>query len=153
MAELISIAAVQVIAKVAFDKFLEGSAIELGRKTTDNITKLIRKLGETIWLKAIKGKPKAEKALAEAAQESSEDFQKLENYLNALWKADEAFGEEIQTLVQEIHQTIQFEEVDAENVMNVFSGGTGHMYNNKDIHPNSSVQQGNISNYYGIKPD
>jgi hypothetical protein len=82
MIELITLAAAQAIAKVAFDKFVEGSTGELGKKTTEGVTKLIQKLGETVWQKAIKGKPQAEKVLAGAAQDSPEDVQKLKNYLN-----------------------------------------------------------------------
>jgi hypothetical protein len=70
MMELITLAAANAIAKVAFDKFVEGGAGELGKKTTEGITKLIQKLGETVWQKAIKGKPQAEKVLTGAAQDS-----------------------------------------------------------------------------------
>lgn len=154
MMELITFAAAQMIAKLAFDKFVEGGAGELGKKTTEGITKLIQKLGETVWHKAIKGKPQAEKALAGAAQDSPEDVQRLKSYLNGLWKSDQAFEREVQTLVQEIHQVIQFEDCDAENVLNVF-GGTGQQFNNKEIQPNASVQQGNITNnnYHGTNPN
>ena len=154
MMELITFAAAQAIAKLAFDKFVEGGAGELGRRTTENVTKLIQKLGETVWHKAIKGKPQAEKVLAGAAQDSPEDVEKLKNYLNGLWKTDRAFEKEVQTLVQEIHQVIQFEDCDAENVLNVFSG-TGQQFNNKEIQPNASVQQGTITNnnYYGTNPN
>lgn len=154
MMELITLAAAQAIAKVAFDKFVEGGASELGKKTTEGVTKLIQKLGETVWQKAIKGKPQAEKVLAGAAQDSPEDVQKLKNYLNGLWKADETFEKEVQTLANEIYQVIQFENCDAENVLNVF-GGTGQQFNNREIQPNASVQQGSITNnnYYGAKPD
>jgi hypothetical protein len=74
--------------------------------------------------------------------------------LNGLWKADETFEKDIQTLVHEIYQVIQFEDCDAENVLNVF-GGTGQQFNNREIQPNASVQQGSITNnnYYGVKPD
>jgi hypothetical protein len=154
MMELITLAAAQAIAKVAFDKFVEGGAGELGKKTSESVTKLIQKLGEAVWQKAIKGKPQAEKVLTGAAQDSPEDIQKLKNYLNGLWKVDEIFEKEIQTLVHEIYQVIQFENCDAENVLNVF-GGTGQQFNNREIQPNASVQQGSITNnnYYGVKPD
>jgi hypothetical protein len=57
--------------------------------------------------------------------------------------------------VQEIHQVIQFEDCDAENVLNVFNGGTGQQFNNKEIQPNASVQQGTITNnhYHGTHPN
>jgi hypothetical protein len=154
MMELITFAAAQMIAKLAFDKFVEGGAGELGKKTTEGITKLIQKLGETVWHKAIKGNTQAEQVLAGAAQDSPEDVQKLKTYLNGLWKSDQEFEREVQTLVQEIHQVIQFEDCDAENVLNVF-GGTGQQFNNKEIQPNASVQQGNITNnnYHGTNPN
>lgn len=153
--ELITLAAAQAIAKVAFDKFVEGGAGELGKKTTESVAKLIQKLGEFIWQKTIKGKPQAEKVLAGASKNSPEDAQKLKNYLNGLWKADEDFEKEVQTLVSEIYQVIQFENCDAENVLNVFGDGTGQQFNNREIQPNASVQQGSITNnnYYGVKPD
>jgi hypothetical protein len=154
MMELITLAAANAIAKVAFDKFVEGGAGELGKKTTESITRLIQKLGETVWQKAIKGKPQAEQVLIGAAQDLPEDVQKLKNYLNRWWKSDEAFEREVQTLVQEIHQVIQFEDCDAENVLNVFNG-TGQQFNNKEIQPNASVQQGTITNnhYHGSNPN
>lgn len=152
--ELITLAAAQAIAKVAFDKFVEGGAGELGKKTTEGITKLIQKLGEAVWQKAIKDKPQVEKVLAGAAQDSLEDAQKLKNYLNGLWKADEAFEKEVKTLVNEIYQVIQFENCDAENVLNVFGSGTGQQFNNRKIQGDASVKQGTfISNYYGKNPD
>ena len=81
MMDEITFAAAHAIAKVAFDKFVEGGAGELGKKTTESITKLIQKLGETVWPKAIKGKPQAEQVLIGAAQDSPKDVQKLKNYI------------------------------------------------------------------------
>jgi hypothetical protein len=150
---LITLLAAQTIAKIAFDKFVEGGMGELGKKTTEGITKLIYKLGETVWQRAIKGKTQAEKVLLAAAQDSPEDVQKLKNYLNGVWKVDETFEQEIKTLVEEIYQMIQFEDCNAENILNVFDG-TGQQFNNKEIQPNSAVQQGTITNhnYFGTKP-
>ena len=49
MIESISTAAAMTIAKIAFDKFIEGGAGELGKKVTEGITQKVQQLAQAVW--------------------------------------------------------------------------------------------------------
>lgn len=149
--DLITLAAAQTLAKIAFDKFVEGGMSEVGKKTTEHVANLIHKLGEVVWQKAVSGNIQAEAALKAATQNSPEGVQTLESHLNDVWNADKNFEQEIKTSVQEIYQLVKSQDYNAENIQNVY-GGIGNQFNNPEIQPKS--KQGTfIKNYYASKPD
>lgn len=101
--ELITIAAAQVIAKLALDKFVEGGANELGKSLTTQLSQKVMKLGTIVWEK-IRGNAAAVEVLKEAAQENPEEIQRLRNYLYSLWKDENSeFAQEVKKLADEIH--------------------------------------------------
>jgi len=102
MIESISTAAAMTIAKIAFDKFIEGGAGELGKKVTEGITQKVQQLAQAVWPR-LKGNQEALKVLQAAEKGSVEDTQKLKNYLDALWTKNPEFGQQVQQLAKEIH--------------------------------------------------
>ena len=106
MMELITLAAAQAIAKIAFDKFVEGGAGELGKNMTIAISEKVQKLGMVVWNR-IKGNAKAVEVLEKAAQGQPEEMQQLKNYLYSLWKDENSeFAQEVKKLADEIHVEI-----------------------------------------------
>ncbi len=102
MIEPISTAAAMAIAKIAFDKFIEGGAIELGKNATIAASEKVQKLAMVVWSR-IKGNTKAIQVL-EAAEDKPEEMQKLKNYLHSLWKDENSeFAQEVKKLADEIH--------------------------------------------------
>jgi cysteine sulfinate desulfinase/cysteine desulfurase-like protein len=101
--EPISTAAAMAIAKIAFEKFIEGGAVELGKNLTLATSEKVRKLGTVVWNK-IQGKAKAVEVLEKAAEDKPEEMQKLKNYLHSLWKDENSeFAREVKKLADEIH--------------------------------------------------
>jgi hypothetical protein len=103
MIEPISTAAALAIAKIAFEKFIEGGAVELGKNLTLATSEKVRKLGTLVWNK-IQGNAKAVEVLEKAAEDKPEEMQKLKNYLHGLWKDENSeFAREVKKLADEIH--------------------------------------------------
>jgi hypothetical protein len=101
--ELITIAAAQVIAKIALDKFVEGGASELGKNLTTQLSQKVMRLGTVVW-ERIRGNSTAVGVLKEAAQEKPEEVQRLKNYLYSLWKDENSeFAQDVKKLADEIH--------------------------------------------------
>jgi hypothetical protein len=98
--DLITLAAAQAIAKIALDKFVESGAGELGKSLSAALSQKVMQLGTVVWNR-IKGNTTAVTVLEGAAQEK-EDVQKLRNYLNALWKDDSDFTQDVKKLADEI---------------------------------------------------
>ncbi|MGL5060116.1 MAG: hypothetical protein ACRC62_09040 [Microcoleus sp.] len=121
MIESISTVAAMTIAKIAFDKFIEGGASELGKKVTEGVTQKVQQLAQAVWPR-LKGKPEAVKVLQAAETGSEEDTQKLKNYLNSLWEKDPEFGKQVQQLAGEIHVELTRNDIQAENVQQIFGG-------------------------------
>ena len=105
MLETISTTAAMAIAKIAFDKFIEGGAGELGRKLTESMTQKVEKLAQVVMGK-LKGNAEALKVLEAAEQGSVEDTKKLAKYLDALWRNYPEFGKQVQHLAEEIHMEL-----------------------------------------------
>ncbi|HAA27269.1 MAG TPA: hypothetical protein DCE56_05775 [Cyanobacteria bacterium UBA8553] len=106
MMELITVAAAQAIAKIAFDKFVEGGAGELGKNMTTAISEKVQKLGMVVWNR-IKGNTRAVEVLEKAAQGQPEETQQLKNYLYSLWQDENSeFAREVKKLADEIHVEI-----------------------------------------------
>lgn len=152
MVDSLTLVAAQAIAKIALDKFVEGGAGELGKKLTEKITALVQKLGQLVWHRAIKGKPEAEKVLAGAEQQVSDEVQKLTNYLNGVWQRDPDLAKEVQQLVQEIHQEITICQEQGGEVWNVYGGKAekNEFIDNKA--PIIKDNTGTISITYGTPP-
>jgi hypothetical protein len=123
MMELITLVAAQAIAKVAFDKFVEGGAGELGKKLTEPVAQKVMQLGNTVWNR-IKGNAPAIVVLEGAAQEQPEDMQKLKKYLHSLWKDENSeFTREVKTLADEIHfELTQIEDHNSSMNQNNYGG-------------------------------
>ncbi len=125
--DLITLAAAQVIAKIALDKFVESGAGELGKTMTAAIAKKVEKLGTTVWNR-IKGNATAVTVLEGAAQEKPEDMQKLKNYLYSLWKDEQSeFAQEVKKLADEIHVELTQIEDNSSMIVNNH-GGTNTNY-------------------------
>ena len=135
------------IAKLAFNKFVESGAEELGKKLTDSATKKLVALGGAVWAR-IKGSKIAVKELGIAANEKlgeterTEAEQKLANYLTSLWNKDEAFAEQVKDLADELHfELTQIEDNSSmtqvnyggTNYQNKISGGTVNQANTINI--------------------
>lgn len=150
MMELITIAAAQAIAKIALDKFVEGGAGELGKKLTEPVAEKVMQLGSAVWNR-IKGEPNAAGLLKAVEAQQPEAIAELEKGLNRLWKQDKTFAQEIQPLVQEIHQMlVKFDDVNAKNVQQIF-GGQGLQVNEKQEQPIFQIQ-GDPTFHFGTPP-
>lgn len=127
MLEPISTTAAMAIAKIAFDKFIEGGAGELGKNLTVAISQKVQKLGTLVWNR-IRGNAKAVEVLEKAAEEKPEEMQKLKNYLHGLWKDENSeFAREVKKLADEIHfELTQIEDNSSMTVNNY--GGTNTSY-------------------------
>lgn len=120
--ELITLAAAQVIAKIALDKFVEGTVGELGKKLTEPIAKKIQQLGQVVWQR-IKGNVMAVAVLEGATQEKPEDVQKLKNYLHSLWKDEQSeFTTEVKKLADEIYLEVTQIEDNSTQIQNNYGG-------------------------------
>jgi|GEM_PF-2403879 len=149
MIEPISIAAARAIVKIAFDKFVEGGAGELGKNLTDSITQKIMQLGTKVW-KRIKGNPTAVSVLEGASQDKPEDIQKLKNYLYALWKDEQSqFSTEVKKLTDEIH--FELTQIQDNSIQTQYNYG-GNNSQNKIT--DSKVYQANTMTIHeGTQPD
>jgi hypothetical protein len=105
MLEPISTTAAMAIAKIAFDKFIEGGAGELGRKLTESATQKVEKLAQVVIGK-LRGNAEALKVLEATEKGSAEDTKKLAKYLDALWRNYPEFGKQVQHLAEEIHMEL-----------------------------------------------
>lgn len=103
MVGAITLAMAQAIAKIALDKFVEGGAGELGKNLTTALAQKVMQLGTVVWNK-IHGNATAVAVLEGAAQEKSEEMQRLKNYLFSLWKDEHSeFTQEVKKLTDELH--------------------------------------------------
>jgi uncharacterized protein (DUF3084 family) len=152
MMELITIAAAQAIAKIALDKFVEGSAGELGKELTKPVAEKVKQLGNAVWQR-IKGEPKAAELLKAVEANQPEAIATLEKGLHRLWEQDQQFAQEIQPLAQEIQQMlVQIETVNAKNVQQIF-GGQGLQVNEKQDQPIIQIQGNPTLNFGSSSKD
>jgi hypothetical protein len=145
--EVITLAVAQAMAKVALDKFVEGGASELGKKLTEPIAQKVMKLGTIIWDR-IKGNATAVASLEGAAQNQTEDIQKLKNYLYSLWKDEQSeFTTEVKNLADEIHFELAQIEENSIQIQNNYAGTNsqnrisgGNVYQAANITINEAVK-------------
>jgi hypothetical protein len=133
-------------------KFIESTIGKTAEKMTEAGIKKIDELRRAIVAK-LKGNPAAEEALKKVeAFGAEDDLRDVASYLDMVARKDDAFAQQVQSLVQEIKTLVQFDDVNAKNAQQIF-GGTGQQFNNENI--DAPVQQGTITNhnYYGAKPN
>ncbi len=93
---------VSFIAKLAFQKFLEAGAGDLGKKFTQEALKKMEQLRKLIWDK-LKGNQKSQEALTKVEQGSQADLDRVISYLQVAMDEDERFAQQVQTLAREIN--------------------------------------------------
>jgi len=138
------------ITKAVLDKFYEGVGSKLGEKAVELLPEKVKQLGELVWTKCLRGKPGTDETLQQAANGSIEDQRKLSAYLQQVLETDLTLRQEAQKLAEEIHQVVQFDDVNARNVLQIF-GGQGLQVND----PKSpTIQAGeNAKFYFGVQPN
>ena len=110
------------IATLAFQKFLETGAGELGKKFTETAIAKMDELRQKIWDK-LRGNSDAENALNNVEQGIKEDLPDVATYLKAAMKNDQEFASQVQTIAQEINAgKIQD---NSKMVQNIYDQGTG----------------------------
>ena len=118
-----------VIATLAFKKFLESSATELGKKITTEAINKIEELRQKIWNK-LRGNSDAEKALKNVEQGVKEDLSDVATYLKAAMNKDKDFASNIQIIAQEINAgKIQNQ---SNITQNIYDKGAGFINEAKD---------------------
>ncbi|MEH2007152.1 hypothetical protein [Nostoc sp.] len=137
-----------VIANLVITKAIEKTVDKITEGTLDKL-KLLR---QKIWDK-FQGKPKVQQALIKAEQGSKEDLNFVAAYLQVEMDTDSQFGEEVQSLSQEIHQEINIGKVQGKNVQNVY-GGQGFQSNDSKAPTFQGVDNSPITiNYNQNSPD
>ena len=92
---------VSFIAKLAFQKFLEVGAGDLGKKFTQEALRKMEQLRKLIWNK-LKGNQKSQEALTKVEQGSKADLDRVISYLQVAMDDDDKFAQQVQTLAIEI---------------------------------------------------
>jgi hypothetical protein len=90
------------IATLAFQKFLESGAGELGKKFTTEAIAKMDQLRQLIWQK-MQGKPTAETALKQVEQGDPAELDRLVAYLQVSMDDDPDFAQQVQQLAYEIN--------------------------------------------------
>jgi uncharacterized protein YoxC len=135
------------IATLVITKAIEKTVEKITESTLDKL-KLLR---QKIWDK-FKGRPKVQEALTKAEQGSKEDLNFVTAYLQVEMDTDTQFGEEVQSLAQEIHQEINIGKVQGKNVQNVYSG-QGFQSNDSKAPTFQGVDNSPITINYNNPPD
>jgi len=147
MGDLITLAAAQAIAKVAFNKFFESGVGKLGEKFTEAGLKKIDELYQKIRQK-LGGNAGANDALTDVERGNEEALQRVAVYLLDAMKADNTFASDVQKIADEIN----FHRVEDNSSQNQYNYG-GQNYQTKTGHSNTNTF-GNVTNhnYYGNPP-
>lgn len=149
MLETISLALATPIAAVVLNKFYEGLGSKLGGEAVTLAAAPIKKLGQFVWDRLLKGKPDTDKLLEQAAQGEPTAQERLREYLSkALEHPD--LAKEVEPLARELQQVlVQIDVSGARNVQTV-TGGQGLQVND----PKSQVIQAgeNARFYFGTPP-
>ncbi|MEH2130852.1 MAG: hypothetical protein V7K86_09370 [Nostoc sp.] len=145
MVSLITLAAAEAIAKVAFGKFFESSVGKLGEKFTETGLKKIDELYQTIR-KRLSGNPGAKDALTDVEQGNQEALQRVAVYLLDVMKADGNFATDVQKIADEIN----IHRVEDNSSQNQYNYG-GQNYQT-ETGENNTNQFGNTIHYHGTPP-
>ena len=89
------------IATLAFQKFLEAGAGDLGKKFSQEALSKMEQLRKLIWDK-LKGNQKSQAALTEVEKGSKADLDRVISYLQVAMDDDDQFAQQVQTLAREI---------------------------------------------------
>ncbi|MEH2046413.1 hypothetical protein [Nostoc sp.] len=136
------------IANLVITKAIEKTVEKITESTLDKL-KLLR---QKIWDK-FKGRPKVQEALTKAEQGSKQDLNLVAAYLQVEMDTDTQFGEEVQSLAQEINQEINIGKVQGRNVQNVY-GGQGFQSIDSKAPTFQGVENSPITiNYHQNSPD
>ncbi|KAM3091172.1 hypothetical protein ACKFKF_33705 [Phormidesmis sp. 146-12] len=106
MIEQISLLLATPIVKAVLDKFYEGVGSKLEEKAVELLPEKVKQLGQTVWEKLLRGQPGTGELLEKAANGSTEDQEKLTQYLHEALESDVALKQEAQKLAEEIHLQI-----------------------------------------------
>jgi hypothetical protein len=132
-------------------KFIESTIGKTAEKLTEAGFKKVDELRLAIVAK-LKGNPAAEEALKKAeAFGSEDDLRDVASFLDMAVRKDTAFGQQVQSLVQEIRTLVQFDDVNAQNVQQIF-GGQGLQVNASQKQPIIQIQ-GNPTLHFGKSQD
>jgi hypothetical protein len=133
-------------------KFIESVIGKLGEKlVAEPVAEKIGQLQKAIVQK-LQGDPAAKAALAKASASGSEaDLRGVAKYLDAAQKADQTFDKQVKTYVQDIQMLVQFDDVNAQNVQQIF-GGQGLQVNSPQEQPIIQIQ-GNPILHFGKSQD
>ncbi|MEH2296280.1 hypothetical protein [Nostoc sp.] len=146
MVGLITLAAAQAIANVAFRKFFESSVGKLGEKFTETGLKKIDELYQTIR-KKLSGNPGANHTLADVEQGNQEALQRVAVYLLDVMQADANFATDVQKIADEIN--IHRVEDNSQLTQINKDHSTGYQTKTGD---NNTNQFGNTIHYHGNPP-
>ncbi|TVQ12332.1 MAG: hypothetical protein EA368_04180 [Leptolyngbya sp. DLM2.Bin27] len=150
MLETISLALATPIAAVVLNKFYEGLGSKLGGEVVTLAAAPIKKLGQLVWDRLLKGKPDTDKLLEQAAKGEPKAQERLQEYLSKALENSE-LATEVEPLARELQQVlVQIDASGARNVQTV-TGGQGLQVND----PKSQVIQAgeNARFYFGAQPN
>ena len=123
-----------VIATLAFKKFLESSATELGKKFTIEAINKMDELRQKIWNK-LRGNSDAENALKNVEQGIKEDLSDIATYLKVTMNKDKEFASQIQRIAQEINAgKIENQSNITQNIHDQGTGLVGESRDNSELY-------------------
>lgn len=141
---------------LAFTTAFQTSIEKVTENVAGQVGKKLNQLRQAIWQK-IKGRPKAEEALAKiegglsSEAELEAEIAKVAPYLQVAMDEDEEFDAQVQGLAQEISQVIAKIEGNQSKNAQINLGGNNQQVND----PKGTTineMRGNINNYYGNPP-
>jgi hypothetical protein len=137
-----------VIVNLAFQKFLESGAGELGKKFTTDAIAAMDTLRKKLWQRLTGKSEKLDKALSQAEEGDRGALDTIAKNLDVVMDDDESFATEIKTLVQQI-QAGEINE--SSQTQHIYEGGTGFQSQAKD---NATVNNAKvIHQYFGNPPN
>jgi anthranilate/para-aminobenzoate synthase component I len=138
-----------VIANLAFQKFLESGAGELGKKFTTEAIAAMDSLRKKLWDRLRGKSEKLDQALAQAEQGDKKALETIAKNLDVVMDDDQTFATEIKTLAQQIQAgKIQ----DNSNMTQNVSGDHNTNIQAKAEQGGTNYNAQNINVYHG-KPD
>lgn len=137
-----------VIVNLAFQKFLESGAGELGKKFTTDAIAAMDTLRKKLWQRLTGKSEKLDKALSQAEEGDRGALDTIAKNLDVVMDDDESFATEIKTLAQQI-QAGKINE--NSQTQYIYEGGTGFQSQAKDSATVNNAEV--ILQYYGNPPN
>ena len=122
MSDPVTVLTASAIARLAFQKFLESGAGELGKKFTEAAIAKMDQLRQKLWAR-LRGKPEAEKALTAVEAGAKAELDNVAAYLQVAMVEDPSFATEVRALAQEINAGKLVDQ--SSMTQNVYDQGTG----------------------------